>query len=145
MIYCCTVRPTRYKQRRQPCRTINCHKPSCHHKRHKSLVKTTLLMGHRGFYGSCASADMRYRGLFQSRRCPSLAFTTTCSSSRLFPCWGSGIPFSWALPMIPKAPKPFGQPGYTVLDSLISAAPFWRGTTLIGTYLKMFVFTPGIR
>lgn len=47
MIYCCTIRPTRYKQRRQPCRTINCHKPSCHHKIHKSLVKTTLLMGHR--------------------------------------------------------------------------------------------------
>lgn len=99
MICCCAARPTRYKQRRQPCRTINSHKPSCHHSMHKSLVKTTLLMGHRGFYGSCTSADMGYRGLFQSRRYPSLASITTCSSSCLLPCRGSGIPSSWVLPL----------------------------------------------
>lgn len=64
VIYCCTTKPMRYKQRRQPCRTINCHKPNCHHEMHKNHVKATPKMGHRRLFGSCSSAGRgcRQRG-----------------------------------------------------------------------------------
>lgn len=68
VIFCCTTRPMRYKQRRQPCRTINCHKPNCHHEMHKSHVKTTPLTGRRGPFGSCSSTGMKHRCLFQGRQ-----------------------------------------------------------------------------
>lgn len=68
VIYRCTTRPMRYKQRRQPCRTINCHKPNCHHEMQKSHVKTAPLTGRRGPFGSCSSSGMKHRCLFQSRQ-----------------------------------------------------------------------------
>lgn len=64
VIYCCTTKPVRYKQRRQPCRTINCHKPNWHQEMLKNHMKTTPKMGHRGPFGSCSFAGRgcRQRG-----------------------------------------------------------------------------------
>lgn len=116
MIYCCTMRPTRYKQRRQPCRTINCHKPSCHHKTHKTLWKPPCWWNTEGFMAAVLLQTWGAGASSKAGDAPSLASTTTHSSSRLLPCWGSGISFSWVLPHdFPKHPNP--------LDSV--AMQFW--------------------
>lgn len=154
-----------YKQRREPCRTINCHKQNCHHGTPTSYVKTTLLMGHSG--GILAAALLLARGTGASCKAgkgetpgPGLHHHLQFLPS---PYQGLGHPpgFSWhpehqpptpddetllkryevsSGPKAPKASKHFGQPSHVVLDAFVGVVPLWAGTCL-----KMLVFTPGIR
>lgn len=169
MIYCCTMTPMGYKQRRQPCRTINCRKPNCHHKMHKSHVKTTMLMGHRGPFGSCSSAGMRYSYLFQSRQGgdarPWIPPPPPVALPISFPGRLHWLPMSFA-PWCPEhqLPNPDNETllkGYRGSSGLkVPKAPqtlwtawprsfglfYWCGPNSgTGTFLKMFAFTPGIR
>lgn len=128
-------------------------------------------MGHRGPYGSRSSAGTRYRCLFQSKQwgdaCP-WPPPPPAALPISFPAQGLGHPtgFSWAFPHgiqttsppilmmrhFWKAIKFHRAQSHLKHPNPLHSLAMWFWTLLLvwshsgpGTYLKMFVFTPGVR